>query len=416
MKNEPPHFLIIGANFINKGAEAMMKTVQHHIIQKYPNAKVFTVVRPTDQPAAERGGFVPITNNEKGLRKLWGELSRKIYAKLTGPLGLKPKPFADETPLRDMRQKINKLDMVLDASGYAYSDQRGYRQPEETMKAIKFARDKGAKFKFMPQAWGPFEDAETAKNVREMLQKGDGYFVRDSVSQKFMAELLSKKENEIAVYPDLAFTFPKPSAELGAGILKKLGWQGAKKLAGISPNMRVYQRVEGKGQNNDYIKKLKQVGERLLEKGYQIVLVPNEILPFEGYHPDDRFACRRLYEALDKNPDVFLVDDYHSAEEIKSVIGHAEVMVASRFHSLIFALSQGIPSLAISWSHKYRELFKLFALEKYVVEDTGLDENQVLPKLDELLSEKEKVARQIEATLPKIREKLAEPIAAITDL
>ena len=88
-------------------------------------------------------------------------------------------------------------------------------------------------------------------------------------------------------------------------------------------------------------------------------------------------------------------------------------MVASRFHSLIFALSQDIPCLAISWSHKYKELFRLFDQEKFVVEDTALDNSGLFKLMDELVEKEQALSEAIQKVLPKINEKLAIPISKL---
>lgn len=46
--------------------------------------------------------------------------------------------------------------------------------------------------------------------------------------------------------------------------------------------------------------------------------------------------------------------------QLKGVLGTARPVVGSRFHALVGALSQGVPVLAIGWSHKYDELLRQF--------------------------------------------------------
>ncbi len=331
-------------------------------------------------------------------------------------MGMKPIPYADETPMTDLRRKVKQVYMGIDVSGYAYGDSRDFRQPLETIKAINFCQSRGGKYVFMPQAWGSFEMPRVAENIREMLDRSNDFFVRDTVSRDYIAKLLGKDSNSVPVYPDIAFSFPKPDPTIGEELLRKAGRKtSGRKLMVLAPNMRVYRRSEGKGEANVYVKKLTRIVKFAIEKmNMDVVLVPNEIRPVEGYHPDDRFICRILNKEIN-NPDrCFYISDYHSAEEIKSVIGQADLAVASRFHSLIFALSQGIPCLAISWSHKYRELFRLFDMEKFVVEDSDLGDDQLLELLEELHQNREHWMRIIDNSLPKIKEKLSIPISKLT--
>lgn len=412
---EEKNFFLLGGNFINKGAEAMLKTVQYHILEAHPNARIYVRCRYEEKEIAIKEGFIPVYENLHGIRKLLFQIYEKSKAKTLTALGMKPEPFADRTPLTDMRKKLKNVYMGIDVSGYAYGDSRDYLQPLETIKAIKFCRERGGKFVFMPQAWGSFELPTVAQNVKDMLGQADDFFVRDEVSRKYVAGLLGKEEASVPVYPDIAFTFPHPGLKTGEDILVSVGrTDNSRKLLAVCPNMRVYARSEGKGEANAYVQKLVKVIQHSINVLHMdVVLVPNEVRPIEEYHPDDRFICRILHRAINQESRCFFVSEYYSASSVKSVLGHADLVIASRFHSLIFALSQSIPCLAISWSHKYRELFALFGMEKFVVEDSDINKEGFFELLNELNSEREKWSDVIDQTLPKIKEKLSIPLSKI---
>jgi len=82
---------------------------------------------------------------------------------------------------------------------------------------------------------------------------------------------------------------------------------------------------------------------------------------------DDRFLCDHLLSSLDSCLRVAHIDKALTAAEVKSVIGNCDLLLSSRYHALIAALSQGIPAAAIGWSHKYEELLAEFDLRSNVI-------------------------------------------------
>ena len=395
-------FLIVGANFINKGAEAMLKTIQLQIRQRNPDAEIYAICHPQEREIAKRQGIHPITDQTPPLQKKIKTFTGKVKNKLGQMAGNAPIPYADFSPMEEIIQ-LKNLTMAVDVSGFAYGDKRGYLQPLETQKVIDYCKKLGAKYIFMPQAWGSFKEAQVAVNCKKMIESGDAYFTRDEVSRKFVADLLGQPVEQVPLLPDIAFHFPIPEID-GAVILKKHGYtsNSNREKVCLSPNMRIYERMDGTGTSNAYVTTFIDI-IYYLRDSYDIVLIPNEIMPDPSAGRDDQFLCKLIFEALDRKEHVTCISGYYSAEEIKSVIRECDFVIASRFHSLVFALSLGIPSMAISWSHKYRELFRLFALDEFVLEDKGILIGQITNTFEKLVKERGEVTNKINTVLPQLK-------------
>ena len=86
----------------------------------------------------------------------------------------------------------------------------------------------------------------------------------------------------------------------------------------------------------------------------------------------------KIIDALLKKSECNLIpiakDD---AMAVKCIIRDARIVLSSRFHGCVSALSQGVPCVATSWSHKYTELFSDYQVKELVLETPDLFTDEI---------------------------------------
>ena len=75
-------------------------------------------------------------------------------------------------------------------------------------------------------------------------------------------------------------------------------------------------------------------------------------------------VCRRIAEMA--GCDVFVDFEDRGPHEMRTIIANANFMVASRFHSCIFALLEGVPVLAISYNYKTEGIMDMLEMSDCV--------------------------------------------------
>jgi len=415
------HILLIGANFINKGAEAMLKTVQQEISKHYDNAVFYMICRDYEKKLAEECGFVPIYDEFSDFKKQVNSLIYRAEGKFMKVFLKKNKSFVVHFPYQTIKKKIQKLDLVVDISGFAYADSFGEPLMAETIKLIDFCkRNYNSKFYFFPQAWGSFNKPEVAISAKEMLSKADLFYARDLISQEFLSSLLKRNKQKVPLLHDIVFAYEGSKSIKPQVLLKSIGYSKSERpLIGISPNMRVYEKEKGQGEDNSYLQILMNVSTYCIQElNADILLIPNEIFPDEAEMlskvKDDRFLCRMLHEKIKAPGRCFIVDGYRSSEEIKAFISQLDLLVSSRFHALIFGFLHAVPVMAISWSHKYKELFGLFRLDDFVLESNSTHSGSVISLLRKLYEEKEEVSKKISLNLGKLKSDVTEMFSEVS--
>ena len=404
--------------FANKGNEAMCLTVQTQLAARLPGAE-FVLWRPPteDVSYAREAGFMPATLTPRSAR--WESLpKRQAVAELTWaarwlvrnrrPLGLVGlrragirRALAQQSYLE---LKLGGFHALVDARGYAYGDVWGLHPFGKVKALVDYCRANGRPAVFMPQAWGGFENDDTARAVRDMLAGGAcRFYSRDSESSRSLESALCLPPGAVESRPDVAFLFDRGTRAQGELVLETMGCTMQRPIVAITPNMRVYERSSGRDQDNAYLQALAGLARHCVEAhGVDIVLHANEARPSVG-GLDDRLLCGLVAAAVDRPDRCFRTDAVLSAEESRSLLGCADLVVGSRYHSFVFALEQGIPCLGISWSHKYGELFRDLGLGEYVVEMQNLDTADLCERFDRAWAAREELSRSIRERVEEYR-------------
>jgi len=302
----------------NKGAELMLRAM---------------TARYALRPEVELCGRIQVGPRSRraalGIRTLLYASNRAWFA--TTPSALPPRP------VRDLLGLVHPadLDVVLDASGFAYGDQWGPDKALQAASYFSYVRRRGAKVVLMPQSFGPFERPEVRRAVQRLLAETDLVFPRDDTSTGCVTELCGPSPRVVQA-PD--FT-PLVHGEATAGP------DLPDRAAAVVPNLKM---VEMAGlRRGAYEAFVARVVEAFRDRGLSPFFLPHA--------SQDAGLIERIHSSVPGDVPVVREAD---ALRLKGIIGRCEAVMCSRFHGLVSALCQGVPAVATGWSHKYRHLLE----------------------------------------------------------
>lgn len=333
-KNEVSPVLITGGGFRNKGAEAMLLTVAAAL--KESGFTVRAHVSESEAAAADEHGLWPTA------RPLTPNLGRRLSADL------------------EMVRVLRSCRAIVDVGGYQFGDPWGIASVSRKARVLKYVVPRKTPVVYMSQAWGPFEDPEIARRVSVITQRAELCIARDPRSLAFLMGLRGGECKNVVLAPDVAWGF----AGRGGGPAEDLS-VGNRPIVALAPNYGVFQRAEREGSGkNEYLACFCRLARTIFAGGRDVLLLPHF---FGDDGKDDRLVCRLIAECVNAPARVRSVQEVRSASQLKGLLRNCEVLVGSRYHALIAALSQAVPVVAIGWSHKYRELLEECGVAEYSI-------------------------------------------------
>jgi polysaccharide pyruvyl transferase WcaK-like protein len=339
---------IHGTGTHNRGAELMAIAIAERMRATFPDVRLVVPLNFGDHEARSRYGFL----------STWEQLPGRVRAAVTSKvLQYTSADFRSAFGIVDPRE----IDVVLDASGFAFSDQWGPTRAVSLVQKMQLPARRCKPLILLPQAFGPFSDPEVAAVSRALFQRASLICARDTQSYEAVIELGAPAEL-VRKYPD--FT-------LGTQPHLVPGVKLPKSFAAIVPNMRMIDKGAGV---SGYLNFLSRSIRLLQSAGMNPVFVLH-----------DAFEDRAVIQQMASTENQIQVLESADPRVLKAILGRATLVIGSRFHALVSSLSQGVPCIGAGWSHKYTELFNDFDAAHLLV--TQCEDTKQLAELIDSLTE-----------------------------
>jgi colanic acid/amylovoran biosynthesis protein len=396
--------IIGGTIWGNRGAEAMLVTTVGEVRQRFPAAQVhiFSYLAKRDRSLLHDPSIEIHSSSPASL--LFVQLPIALLCGLLKPLRIH---LPDRLLPRSMRV-LRASNVLLDISGIAFADEREKYLPFNVLIILPAMLLRIPVVK-LSQALGPFERPVTRTISKLFLSRCQHIFARGKVTARHLEQLnLPQDKWELAA--DIAFLYRAEyslSSENEVRVqaleaqLEKLNT--TPRIA-LIPSSLVYEKSLRQGQ--DYVEAFVKL-IRTLPTNDHFVLVPNATREGSGKpRNNDLFVIDLIHKQVAHHPDlkdrIHLIDYDVNTAATRRILKHCDVVVTSRFHGMISALSLCKPLFVIGWSHKYLEVLDEFELGEYSADfsDTTVD---IPARIQELLDKHDAVATKIRHKLETIR-------------
>lgn len=245
--------------------------------------------------------------------------------------------------LKEVVKTIKDADMLISGGGSLLQDVTSPKSLIYYLGVITIARILNKKVFFYAQGFGPVRNSWAKKLVKLVLDGIDCITLRDEESAKDLKNL-GIKRSPIIVTADPVLGLDKAtiSEELGKHILEKFGADSVKPMVGFA--MRKWQDEE------IFIPVIADLADGLIKEHIQPIFIPFHL-------PEDLEIEKKIISKM-KLKDAILIDRPLEIIEALSIIGHMDLMVGMRLHSLIMSAAQEIPVVGISYDPKVERFLK----------------------------------------------------------
>jgi len=242
--------------------------------------------------------------------------------------------------------ELFRADLLISGGGSIFQDITSARSLPYYISVVALAKILGKPVIFYAQGVGPINRSLSKFLMRLVGNRVDLITLRDHDSAIYL-ERLGVSRPPMIITSDPVFSLqPEPGdREDMDKLLQEMGLRG-QVLVGVA--VRQWLALEG------YQEALARVLDELAERDCRILFIPMA-------YPEDIPAARKVMNLM-KN-DALLLERHLGAREHLALIAHLDIMIGMRLHALIFAASQGVPFVGISYDPKVDAFLKLFEMK-----------------------------------------------------
>ncbi len=247
----------------------------------------------------------------------------------------------------------------------------------------------------LPNSIGPLKNRLAAKIAEYVLNHCKYVSVRESKSFEF---LKNRKQLSAPVYLHYDLGYYLKASEFDAQhYLEEKGIDMEKPKVVIT--LRPYRfpgTHDAQNKMKNYITSVADIATWLNKEGNQIVFFAHTIGP--SAHETDALAIKEVTSILEERKVLYTIIEDHNLNCRDSMAIYAcfDVLVGTRFHSVIFAQNSMVPSIAITYGgHKGDGIMKDAEMGEYALPIENVDLDKLIANFSSLLKNKDRIVSKL---------------------
>lgn len=317
-------------------------------------------------------------------------------------------PFSNTSKSAYIKE-IRTADVVVSKGGHFIHDRRGLHSVVHLIKClypIIIAKKLDIKYSLLAQSYGPFyNDTFLSKFnlalVKYVLNNSQGLSVRESVSIDALKKIGIDQE-KIHSTSDYAFLMKDINLNEQRGF-------DYKNFFVVTLRQHNFKEINGE---QAYLASMKELCLSIY-KNYSIkpLIVPHVKGP--NSFENDIIITKKFESLLNsEEKEIFSFEYGHMhALEFMRLYSKANILIGTRFHSVIFALCSSVPSFAISYSGYKANIMKQFSMDEFMmdIEDINNDNLHTLKsRVFTLIEDNVKYRNIIKEKMESVRSEILE--------
>jgi polysaccharide pyruvyl transferase WcaK-like protein len=388
----------------NFGNEGTLQTILYQLRRFHPDAEVVCIsTGPEATVSTHQIEAIPITER---LVKFWSPKNPTLRVVRKACIGV-PGEF-----LRWAQSflRLKHVDMLIVPGTGLLTDACGLwgaAQPYSVFKWSLMAKLCNCKLVFVSVGAGPIYGTLGRTFVKLALSLADFRSYRDQSTMQYLESIGFRKDKD-QVNPDLVFSFPEASIPtqdpkknrkcVGLGLMDYVG-----RYSVSNPTNETYVL---------YLENLARVVMWLLAHEYDVRLLSGDL---GDVHVREELK-ELLRERLSMHDQRRIIDEpVLSVENLLAQIAATDVIVATRFHNVLFAFLCNKPVISISFHHKCESLMSAMELSEYCLDINDLKANRLIEAFCDLEANASKVKLKIKDKVDEFRAMLDEQYKLIFD-
>ncbi len=299
----------------------------------------------------------------------------------------------------EVRKAIKETDLLISGGGSLLQDITSTRSILYYLAIMKLAKLNKRPVMIYANGVGPINKLLNRILTRSILNRVDLITLRDDVSMDFVKSLGVGNKN-IHVTADPVYTLDASPELRIEEIFSIEEVDTSKKIVGIS----IREWKAGKDIVGNMVRTINHILE---EYDYNVLLIPM-------HYPDDLDIAFEIQEDLDKSR-VFVVKENYSVEDVMGIISKMDIMVAMRLHSLIYAATQKVPMVGISYDPKIDGILESLSIEN-IVDVHKLDHRDLIENIDYVIENREDLLSNLDKQDKNLKSKARENVDLALEL